>query len=901
MIQKPYIRILRLRNTMVGIVLALAVLSVHAKDVVDYPFSSLIEQGDYSLAWEKLQKQDAKTPNDYTVAFALYRIYSSRGYEDYSLKKAYEYLCLSQDYLKAGSARDMEKADAAGYTAAFYASEYAKIGLLASGEAAKRNTITAWNEWLACYKRVPQQQIAQATITRDDMAYKRAQSKNTVRAYEHFVTSYPNAKQAPHAWTNLYELAYREVEKSGTEEDIRAYCTKYPNSPYARKLNDRATELEIRRTMKRGDWRSQRQYLLTHKDTTRWRDTIMSCFVRNVCRTRSVDGAKWGIRNLPQPYRDSCWMTLRAVSLESNDLHALIRFHTTYISYAIKSVQRKDMMMIAAQEQFALGDLTIDQVIDVLAPYYPAYKLLQEQIEGYVKEKNWAQALAKVEAHKKTFGNDYRYKNLLRVLQEKDDPKMVAKSLGEGVNTPTGNEFAPTISADGQLLYFCGTKREGNIGKEDIFLSKLVKGEWSKAQPLTDVNTAENNEAPLSLSTDGTSMLVFLSGKIAVTHKTVNGWTRFEQVPGKVNISDWQADAMITSDGKAMLFAAMKKAENEQDESINIFVSLLQDNGRWGTPIDLGSTINTTLTDRSPFLHPDMHTLYFCSEGHGSLGGLDVFMSKRLSEDSWTEWSTPVNMGKVINSKGNECWYKISTDGQLAYFSKRVNKQNDIYQLTIPEELRPQPVATISGKIVDNHGLPVTTSIRWEDLDAQQLVGFSKSDPRDGTFFIVLPEGRNYGYYVSNDELFPVSSNIDLRHAHEQVKVQNDIQVVTIKEMIEEEIPVAINNLFFNTGEYELLPASIAELMRVGNVIRKQQLLVEISGHTDDVGDDESNLVLSRNRAKAVRDYLIKLGVESELLTTQGYGESRPVATNKTPEGRQKNRRVELKFIKQDK
>ena len=898
MMHKRYIFTYWFRSAMLCVVLACFALVATAKDVVDYPCSSMIEQGEYSLAWEKLQKQDAKTPHDYTVAFALYRIYSSRNYEDYNLKKAYDYLCLSQDYLKAGSAKDVEKAEAAGYTSAFYASEYAKIGLIASAEATKRNTITAWNEWLACYKRVPQQQIAQATTTRDAMAYKRAQSKNTIRAYEHFVTNYPNAKQAPYAWANLYELAYKEVERSGKEEDLRAYCQKYPNSPYARKVNDRATELEVRRTIKREDWRSQRQYLLTHNDTTRWRDTIMSCLTRNICRTRSVDGAKWGIRNLPQPYRDSCWMTLRAVSLESNDLHALIRFHTTYVSYAIKSVQRKDMMMIAAQEQFAMGDLTADQLIDVVAPYYPAYKMLQQQIADLVKEKNWSAALAKVEAHKKTFGKDYRYNNLLRVLQEKDDPKLVAKSLGDGVNTPTGNEYAPTISADGQLLYFCGTKREGNVGKEDIFLSKLVNGTWSKAHPLNDVNTPDNNEAPLSLATDGTSMLAFLSGKIAVTNKTANGWTRFQLVPGKVNISDWQADAMITSDGKAMLFAAMRKAENEQEASINIFVSLLQDNGRWGTPIDLGQNINTTLIDRSPFLHPDMHTLYFCSEGHGSLGGMDVFMSKRLRDDSWTEWSTPVNMGKVINSGGNECWYKISTDGQLAYFSKRVNKQNDIYQLTIPEHLRPQPVATISGKIVDSHGSPITTSIRWEDLDAQELVGFSKSDPIDGSFFIVLPEGRNYGYYVSNDELFPVSSNIDLRHANAQVRVKNDIQVVSVKEMIEEEKPVAINNLFFNTGEYELLPTSIAELTRVANFINRHQMLVEISGHTDDVGNDESNLVLSQNRANAVRDYLIRLGVDSKLLTTKGYGESRPVATNTTPEGRQKNRRVELQFIK---
>ena len=117
--------------------------------------------------------------------------------------------------------------------------------------------------------------------------------------------------------------------------------------------------------------------------------------------------------------------------------------------------------------------------------------------------------------------------------------------------------------------------------------------------------------------------------------------------------------------------------------------------------------------------------------------------------------------------------------------------------------------------------------------------------------------------------------------------------------MIETETPMPMNNLFFNTGEYELLPPSVAELNRVAAIIRQQGLPVEISGHTDNVGTDEYNRALSENRANAVRNYLIKLGVRKELLRTHGYGKSKPVASNNTEQGRQKNRRVEMKFIKQ--
>ena len=170
--------------------------------------------------------------------------------------------------------------------------------------------------------------------------------------------------------------------------------------------------------------------------------------------------------------------------------------------------------------------------------------------------------------------------------------------------------------------------------------------------------------------------------------------------------------------------------------------------------------------------------------------------------------------------------------------------------------------------------------------------------PVDGSFFIVLPEGKNYGYYIDDETFFPVSDNIDLRNTNELVSIQNDIHVATISEMIERETPMPMNNLFFNTGEYILLPASVTELNRVAEIIKRLAQKVEISGHTDDVGNDESNIILSENRANAVRDYLISIGIDNSLLSTQGYGESKPVASNKTAEGRRKNRRVELKFVK---
>lgn len=475
----------------------------------------------------------------------------------------------------------------------------------------------------------------------------------------------------------------------------------------------------------------------------------------------------------------------------------------------------------------------------------------------------------------------------------------VVTRMSAAINTVDGSEYVPVISADGKTMLFCGKFRPDSVGGEDIYISHLTDEGWSPSEPLFELCTKEKNEAPLAISADGTKLILFTDGMLYTSTKGPEGWQTPERMSDKINISVWQADAMLTSDGKALLFAAKKQGDYEGLMSVNIFVSLLDENGEWGEPIDLGEKINTQFTDRSPFLHPDMRTLYFSTNGRETRGGLDVYMSTRLREDSWTEWSEPVSLGKDINTAGSDCWYKISTDGSLAYFANEgSNDMYDIFSVELPEEYRPKPVATISGKLTDSQGHPIVTVLRWEDLETQEQVGQSQTDPTDGSFFIVLPEGKNYGYYIDDEKLFPVANNIDLRETTEAVHIENDITVTSIEQMIEEEIPMPLNNLFFATNEWALQSASINELERVVTILNTHPYHVEIGGHTDNVGSDASNQKLSELRAKAVKEWLTAHGIESNRLSVRGYGESRPITTNETEEGRRINRRVEIKFVK---
>jgi outer membrane protein OmpA-like peptidoglycan-associated protein len=192
----------------------------------------------------------------------------------------------------------------------------------------------------------------------------------------------------------------------------------------------------------------------------------------------------------------------------------------------------------------------------------------------------------------------------------------------------------------------------------------------------------------------------------------------------------------------------------------------------------------------------------------------------------------------------------------------------------------------------------VACSIIWEDLETGKIIGTSKSNPKDGSYYMVLPLGKNYGYYIEKEGYFPVSNNVDVKSANKAISITEDILLVSFKQMVEKSTPVRLNNLFFNSGKSELLPSSIPELKRVAEIIKKEKIKVEISGHTDDVGETKMNEELSNARANSVKTFLLSQGVTENLLISIGYGESRPVMPNNSDAGRAKNRRVELRFVK---
>ena len=335
--------------------------------------------------------------------------------------------------------------------------------------------------------------------------------------------------------------------------------------------------------------------------------------------------------------------------------------------------------------------------------------------------------------------------------------------------------------------------------------------------------------------------------------------------------------------------------------------------GGEGQLVNLGPTINTPFAEYSPFLHPDGRTLYFSSEGHYGLGGLDVFVSTRLSDSSWTKWSEPVNLGKELNGPYNDWGFQIATAGDLAYYATAVKKTDcwegdidtprigcgpsNIYSTELPAIARPAVAVTVSGKVMDPDKNPLEAEIVWNDLTLNKSAGIAKSDPDSGEYLIVLPAGHKYGYSAEKEGYMGASATLDFTGVTAFTEYRHDIILYPFDKLIKEKITLRMNNIFFDFDKATLRSESYHELNRWVDVLKKYpDLKAEIHGHTCSIGTETYNQGLSERRAAAVVNYLVSQGIDRNRLTMKGYGETMPVASNKTQEGRELNRRVEVLF-----
>ncbi|MBK9249379.1 MAG: OmpA family protein [Ignavibacteria bacterium] len=348
-----------------------------------------------------------------------------------------------------------------------------------------------------------------------------------------------------------------------------------------------------------------------------------------------------------------------------------------------------------------------------------------------------------------------------------------------------------------------------------------------------------------------------------------------------------------------MIFSLVREDTRCDSDSCiahDLYVSFKGDDNVWSDPINMGFNINSVDDEFSPFIAGDDKTLYFSSDRTDGYGGTDIYITRRL-DDTWLTWTTPRNLGPDINTKFNEQDYSIAASGDVVYYVSDLNGfgSTDIYRLHLPEAFRPTATAIVSGKVMDiSTKQPVQAKIQYENLETGKIIGEAISNPSTGDYTIALPSGSNYGFIANALGFYPISENLDLIKLSEYKEIQKDLNLAPIKKG---EI-IRLNNLFFNFGKSNIRKESESELNRLFSLLQNSpNMKIEVSGHTDNIGNESSNISLSLDRATAIKEFLVTKGIQVGRISVKGYGKSKPIAGNDTDEGRQKNRRVEFVIL----
>ena len=513
-------------------------------------------------------------------------------------------------------------------------------------------------------------------------------------------------------------------------------------------------------------------------------------------------------------------------------------------------------------------------------------------------------------------------------------------NLGSSINS-VYPDYAPLVTADEQQVYFTSL-RPGAVNEEmnpytglsfeDIYVgTKSAESDtvWTVENVGRPVNT-DGHDASAGLSADESVLFVYRGagreGEIYSSYSGEEGWEKPKRLSeGKetgTRISQEQTIS-FTFDGRTAYFVSDREGGYG---GFDIWMMQKSESGKWQSPVNLGPDINTPKDEISVFTVPDGNTIFFSSNGHPTMGGLDIFYSQKEGD---TAWSEPVNVGWPINTVEDDAFYRRSMSGETAYYaSERMGESfggYDLYKITymgeekgvvtqsedqllayitkpvsesVSEaavEIQITPITLLKGFVFDDFSKePLGADVVMVDNDLQQEIAVFQSNPRTGRFMIQLPAGHNYGITVRRPGYLFHSENFDIPATAQYQEVSKDFPLKNVSVGSR----VVLRNIVFDFDKADLLPQSFVELDRLYKLlVDVPTIKIEISGHTDNKGSATYNQGLSERRAKAVVDYLVAKGIPLERLTYAGYGLTQPIATNDTEEGRALNRRTEFKII----
>lgn len=533
------------------------------------------------------------------------------------------------------------------------------------------------------------------------------------------------------------------------------------------------------------------------------------------------------------------------------------------------------------------------------------------------------------------------------------NPKdIIIKNLGPNVNTE-GNEYSQVVTDNQMGIYF--TARRQGLGKiaddgenyEMVMTAEMDDlDKWKKDRPLDGFSATDANEAPVQLTNGDSTLLTFYDEDLYISYRDPNGkWGKREALP--INTNKWDSHAFLYNNGNSMIYAS---SFGNDEENSDLYIVHKDATGKWSKPYFV-EELNTPEREDAPFVAGD-GTLYFSSQGHDSMGGYDIFMTR--IDSATGKFSEPENMGAPINLPNDDTFFTLY--GKNAYLSSSRPDgygQVDIYRIIMFNK------SQLQGKLLDcDNETPVAfAEVKVTTEDGEEL---TTTTNEFGVYKMTMPIERDFTLTVSKDDevvyekthairvLFRDEFDIEQDFYIGCDKVEKDIYVkminsfdldptnVPVEEVstegivavaevepgpeVEEESPVEevpvveekkaavvpavtpetieLPNVFFDFDKHNVKSEFFERLDEAAELLkRRRDLRVMVAGHTDAYGTNPYNVALGERRYTEVYNYLVNKGVNPSQLATKTFSEDIPIATNRTVQGRAFNRRVELYFI----
>lgn len=502
-----------------------------------------------------------------------------------------------------------------------------------------------------------------------------------------------------------------------------------------------------------------------------------------------------------------------------------------------------------------------------------------------------------------------------------EKPVPFEPALVEGVSSKK-NEYLAIISPDDvYCLYIRRVMRKSkneltSREVEEFTRSKRqADGIFDEGKPMMKPFNVSENLGSATLTVDNRKMFLTISednfiklNGVATPYKNFdiymsvkNRYDMWEEPvnlgPGVNQPNSFEGQPTVTPDGKTLYFVSIRNdsLSNGKDDNMDLYMSELQEDRTWGPAVNLGDVINTDGNEKSPFIHEDSHTLYFSSTGHKGVGGFDIYYTRK---DSAGNWTPPKNIGYPINTENDDLGFFVSTNGKTAYFNS--NERNDgmggwdLFQFPLYKEARPEKVLFMKGQLLDEKKRPVTDAkIEFRNIDTKEVTEI-EVDSITGRYVAVVNFEDDLIMSVDKAGTGFNSRYLSTKDSALEEIVTEDVEV----KKMEVGSTHRLHHVNFESDSYTIKPETKLLLVEFARfLMANKSVRVGIHGHTDSTGDDGKNMKLSKDRAKAVYDFLVSSGVPASRLDHNGFGETKPLDSNSTKEGRAKNRRTEFVIL----